>query len=180
LSEFGENVRENSKKMMAKDFHETNMQTESEFAEQYTKAEAIRLVVIGTLAGALVVIASKAWLFPSFREFVIAAPLHHGLRHSGIDGALVWRVRGHSTTRRDIGRRHIRLARLQDTQRWPLPAAQGKSLPANQDTQRFAGQAHRLPAPGGISSAIGDDRLGSFSGSKNDGDDTSRSGSLHT
>lgn len=50
------------------------MQTESEFAEQYTKAEAIRIVVIGTLAGALVVVASKAWLFPSFREFAAAAP----------------------------------------------------------------------------------------------------------
>lgn len=59
---------------MTKDFHENNMQTESEFAEQYTKAEAIRFVVIGTLVGALVVIASKAWLFPWFREFVATAP----------------------------------------------------------------------------------------------------------
>ncbi len=50
------------------------MQTEPEFAEQYTKAEAIRIVIIGTLAGALVVVASKAWLFPWFREFVAAAP----------------------------------------------------------------------------------------------------------
>ena len=59
---------------MTKDFHETDMQTGAEFAEQYTKAEAIRLVVIGTLAGALVVVVSKAWLFPSLREFVAAAP----------------------------------------------------------------------------------------------------------
>lgn len=50
------------------------MPTEPEFAEEHTPAERIRFVVIGTLIGALVVISSKAWLFPWIREFATSAP----------------------------------------------------------------------------------------------------------
>lgn len=62
------------------------MQPEPEFAEQYTKAEAIRIVVMGTLAGALIIIFSKAWLFPWIREFAISAPCR---KVWGIEGLTV-------------------------------------------------------------------------------------------
>lgn len=50
------------------------MHTELEFAEEHTQAERIRVVVICTLIGTLVVITSKAWLFPWIREFANSAP----------------------------------------------------------------------------------------------------------
>ncbi len=50
------------------------MNTEAEFAEEHTRAARIRFVVIGILMGALVIISSKAWLFPWLREFIKSAP----------------------------------------------------------------------------------------------------------
>lgn len=57
-----------------------------EFAEPYTKEDAIRIVVIGTLAGAAVVILGKSWLFPSLKEFATTAPCRAVW---GIDGMTV-------------------------------------------------------------------------------------------
>lgn len=50
------------------------MQPDTEFAEEHTKAERIRIVVLGVLFGAIAVILSKTFLFPWIREFADSAP----------------------------------------------------------------------------------------------------------
>ena len=62
------------------------MQPEPEFAAEYTRIERIRFLVIGMLAGALVVLSSKMWLFPWLREFATSAPCRKVL---GIEGVTV-------------------------------------------------------------------------------------------
>ena len=62
------------------------MHPDQEFAEEYTKSEAIRFIVIAMLAGALVVIFSKSWLFPWLREFATSAPCRKVM---GIEGLTV-------------------------------------------------------------------------------------------
>ena len=49
------------------------MQASNEFAEPYTRAERIRFVVIGTIAGVVVILAGKYWLFPAVRTFAASA-----------------------------------------------------------------------------------------------------------
>lgn len=62
--------------------------TQPEFAEQYTKAESIRIVVLGTIAGAAVIFLGKAWLFPAISEFARTA---HCRTLFGFDGvAVLW------------------------------------------------------------------------------------------
>ena len=53
-----------------------HMPQEPEFAEinVKTKAEAIRFVVWGALAGGLVIVVSETWLFPWLGEFAESAP----------------------------------------------------------------------------------------------------------
>jgi len=49
------------------------MDTSPEFAEQYSKAERIRIALVGTTAGALLIGAEKFWFSPWLREFAASA-----------------------------------------------------------------------------------------------------------
>ena len=62
------------------------MPPDQEFAEEYTKSEAIRFIVIAMIAGALVVFLSESWLFPWWREFATSAPCR---KIMGIEGLTV-------------------------------------------------------------------------------------------
>lgn len=50
------------------------MPTSDEFAEPYSRAERLRFVVVGTMAGAAAILAGKLWLFPGLRAFAASAP----------------------------------------------------------------------------------------------------------
>jgi len=45
-----------------------------EFAEEYSKAERIRFITLGLIAGAVLISASKLWLFPWIGAFAASAP----------------------------------------------------------------------------------------------------------
>lgn len=62
------------------------MRPDTEFAEEYTKTERIRFVVVGTLFGAIAVILSKTFLFPWIKEFAVSAPCR---KVFGIEGLTV-------------------------------------------------------------------------------------------
>ena len=62
------------------------MHQEPEFAEEHTAAERIRVVIIGAVTGALVILMGKSWLFPWFREFASSAPCRNIF---GIEGVTV-------------------------------------------------------------------------------------------
>lgn len=62
------------------------MRPDTEFAEEHTKAERIRVGVLGVLFGAIVVILSKTFLFPWIREFADSAPCR---KVFGIEGLTV-------------------------------------------------------------------------------------------
>jgi len=57
-----------------------------EFAEEYTRAERLRFVVLGVAAGAALVLASRSWLLPWLSAFAASAPCRQLL---GI-GAVTW------------------------------------------------------------------------------------------
>lgn len=59
------------------------MQPDPEFAPEYSRAERIRLVLGGTLAGALLVYGAQAWLLPGIKAFATLAPCRQVF---GIDG----------------------------------------------------------------------------------------------
>lgn len=48
--------------------------SEPEFAEEYSRAERVRLAVILALIGAAAVLSANAWLFPWIRELAASAP----------------------------------------------------------------------------------------------------------
>lgn len=50
------------------------MQTETVFAQEYTAAERLRILLIGAVAGAGVIFAAKTWVLPWFQAFVSNAP----------------------------------------------------------------------------------------------------------
>ena len=62
------------------------MHQHPEFAEEYTKAERIRFVVLSVLFGAVAVILSKTFLFPWVGEFANSAPCR---KVFGIEGLTV-------------------------------------------------------------------------------------------
>ncbi|HLD68781.1 MAG TPA: hypothetical protein VJA19_22415 [Pseudomonas sp.] len=62
------------------------MPPEPEFAPEYSRVERIRLVLGGTLAGALLVYGAQTWLFPGIKAFATLAPCRQVL---GIDGLTV-------------------------------------------------------------------------------------------
>jgi hypothetical protein len=45
-----------------------------EFADQYSTPERIRFVVVGAIAGAIVIFARKFWLVPWLRDLAVSAP----------------------------------------------------------------------------------------------------------
>lgn len=49
------------------------MQTSNEFAEPYSRAERLRFVGIGAVAGVAAILAGKLWLFPGLRAFAASA-----------------------------------------------------------------------------------------------------------
>jgi hypothetical protein len=50
------------------------MQTPDEFAKLYSRAERLRFVVVGTIAGAAAILAGRLWLFPGLHAFAASAP----------------------------------------------------------------------------------------------------------
>lgn len=59
-----------------------------EFAQEHSAAARIRFMLIGVTAGGALLLASRAWLFPRFREFVSVAPC---AKVFGIDGlTILW------------------------------------------------------------------------------------------
>ena len=59
------------------------MPTTHEFAEPYSRAERLRFVVVGVVAGAAAILAGKLWLFPGLRAFAVTAPCRTVLGMSG-------------------------------------------------------------------------------------------------
>lgn len=59
------------------------MDKDPEFAEQYSKAESIRLVTLGAAAGALLIALGRLWLFPWLRAFSESAQCRTVLGASG-------------------------------------------------------------------------------------------------
>lgn len=62
------------------------MDDPSDFAEQYNRAERMRFVVIGAMAGAVAILAGNLWLFPGLRAFAASASCRTVL---GIPGEVV-------------------------------------------------------------------------------------------
>lgn len=61
------------------------MDISPEFAEQYSTAERVRFVVLGSASGALLIGLGKLWLFPWLREFSASAQCRTILGSSGTD-----------------------------------------------------------------------------------------------
>lgn len=62
------------------------MNTKSDFAEEYTNAERILLVVFGILIGGIIVFVFKVWIFPWYQYFVLTA---HCKKILGIEGLTI-------------------------------------------------------------------------------------------
>lgn len=58
---------------MNTDLHGLGAPDIAEFADEYTAAERMRIVAVGTVAGAVIVAADKLWLFPWLRAFSASA-----------------------------------------------------------------------------------------------------------
>lgn len=66
--------------------HADELKSAPEFAEEYTRRERVRFIVLGGLAGALVVAVGKLWFFPWLHAFSRSA---HCQSILGVNGALI-------------------------------------------------------------------------------------------
>ncbi|HEU4653876.1 MAG TPA: hypothetical protein VFS47_07810, partial [Steroidobacteraceae bacterium] len=60
------------------------MNSTNEFAEQYTKKERLRFVLVGLIVGSAFMLGWEAWVLPRWTEFVRTSPCHEFAGVSGV------------------------------------------------------------------------------------------------